>query len=132
MSADWMIGVCGLNCARCDIYRASHGDDEGRLAIQRQFKEKRGLEVPLDKIGCDGCRCPPEKNWSDDCAMQRCATEKGHIHCSECGDFVCDKLKAFAADGSENHMKTVENLKEMRHLGLKEWVRRQPSPSFCP
>ncbi len=36
----WRIGVCGLNCALCDIYSAGHGDEAGRLEIQRWFREE--------------------------------------------------------------------------------------------
>ncbi len=26
----WDISVCGLNCAKCEIYLAGHGDEEAR------------------------------------------------------------------------------------------------------
>lgn len=88
--------------------------------------------MPLEKIGCDGCRCPSEKSWSEDCPMQSCAAEKGHTVCFECSNFPCEHLEKFASDGAPHHKRTVENLAEMRRIGLDEWIRRRREPSFCP
>ncbi len=128
----WRMGVCGLNCALCDIYHANHGDDTGRLEIQKWFKERRHEDVPLEKIGCDGCRCPPERNWSEDCPMQICATKRGILYCFECRDFPCEHLRKFASEGTPHHKKSVENLAEMRRLGIDEWIKHQKKPIFCP
>lgn len=132
MSGDWRISVCGLNCARCDIFNASHGDEKLRVEIRDWFLEKRGKDFKLEQIRCEGCGCPPEQNWSGDCPMQRCAGERGHRHCFECPDFPCGHIEKFASDGMEHHRKAVVNLCAMRRLGLEEWIRRQPEPSFCP
>ena len=102
---DWDISVCGLNCAKCRL---------------------------LEKGECAGCRGPVDKHWSPDCKFLPCAKAKGHRYCFECGDFPCDKLKAFASDGHEHHRLAVENLKEMRAVGLEKWITRQPKPMFCP
>lgn len=132
MAEGWMIGACGLNCARCDIYLASHGDEGKRLGIQTWFTKMRGRDIALQSIRCEGCGSAPEECWCKDCAMQRCASDRGHRHCFECEGFPCEHLREFAADGSEHHRRTVENLSEMRRLGLEEWIRRHPEPSFCP
>ena len=128
----WRIGACGLNCAACDIYAASHGDEEKRASLLKWFREERGLDLRPEQIRCEGCRCPPELNWSEDCPMQRCASEKGHEYCFECGGFPCGHLEMFAGDGAEHHRRTVDNLREMKRLGLDEWIRRQGKPAFCP
>jgi hypothetical protein len=129
---DWDISICGLNCARCDIYEASHGADEKRAEILTWFKEKRGLDLKPEQIRCEGCRCPPEQNWSKDCNMLLCATEKRHRYCFECACFPCQHLERFASDGVDHHKRTVENLCAMKRLGLGEWIHRHDVPSFCP
>ncbi len=128
---DWRIGVCDLNCARCDIYEASHVDVEKRGKILAWFKEKKGKDLRTEQIRCEGCRCPPVQNWSEDCEMQPCASAKGHRYCFERA-FLCDRLNRFASDGADHHRRTVENLCEMKRLGLEEWIRRQTGPSLCP
>jgi hypothetical protein len=132
MSRDWRVSVCGLNCASCDIYNASHGDEKLRKEIRDWFKDKRGEHFTLEQIRCEGCRCLPELNWSGDCPMQICARKRGLTYCFECSVFPCGHLEKFATDGIEHHRKTVVNLCAMRRLGLEEWTRRQSKPSFCP
>ena len=102
---DWAISVCGLNCARCKL-------------------REQG------KIG--GCRGPLDKHWSPGCKFLPCARAKGHRYCFECDELPCDKLQAFATDGYEHHRLAVENLKQMKALGLARWVAQQPKPMFCP
>ncbi len=102
---EWDISVCGLNCARCSL---------------------------LESGDCKRCRGPIDGHWSPGCEFLPCAKQRGHRYCFECDDFICDKLQAFADDGHEHHRLTVENLKKMRKLGLKEWIDRQRKPMFCP
>lgn len=102
---DWDISVCGLNCARCKLL--AQGD-------------------------CAGCRGPLDKHWSPACKFLPCAKAKGHRYCFECSELPCDKLKAFASDGYEHHRLAVENLKQMKAIGLEEWLAKQPRPMFCP
>ena len=102
---DWDISVCGLNCAKCKL---------------------------LEKGECAGCRGPLDKHWSPGCTFLPCAKARGHRYCFECGDLPCEKLQAFASDGHEHHRLAVENLKQMKSLGLEKWIAKQPRPMFCP
>lgn len=36
----WDLSFCGLNCAACEIYLASHGDDELHDRLVEFFKRK--------------------------------------------------------------------------------------------
>jgi len=135
MGDDWVLGACGLNCGVCDIYKAGKGDVEKQMKNVRWFKEERNLDVPPEKITCDGCTGSLDRHWSPDCGMMLCARERGVKLCSECPDFVCDKLKAFAGDGMAHHRRSVENLKRIREMGTEAWLeeqRRRGTPVFCP
>ena len=101
----WDVSVCGLNCARCKLA------EEGK---------------------CQRCRGPRDRHWSPDCKFLPCATAKGHRYCFECDEFPCRKLRDFASDGYEHHRLAVENMKEMRQLGLSKWIAQQDKPMFCP
>jgi len=102
---DWDISVCGLNCAKCKLR------EQGK---------------------CGGCRGPLVKHWSPGCKFLPCARAKGVRYCFGCSQFPCAKLQAFASDGHEHHRLAVENMKQMKALGLKTWIARQPKPMFCP
>lgn len=103
--SDWNISYCGLNCALCKM---------------------------VEQGECQGCRGAMEKHWSPDCEFIKCATEKGHQYCFECKEFPCRKLQDFAADGHEHHFLAVQNLKQMREMGMEQWLASQEKPMFCP
>lgn len=135
LEAEWNISVCGLNCAECDIFRASHGDEKARQEIVDWFREKRNQHIELEKIRCKTCRGPTEANWSSDCAMLKCAKGRKVNYCFECESFPCETVKAFASDGTAHHRRTVENMMKAKEIGLDAWIeeqKRKGSPSFCP
>jgi len=54
MSEEWNLSICGLNCAKCDIYEAGHGNEELRNRIIEWFKKERSQTVKPEKITCEG------------------------------------------------------------------------------
>lgn len=123
-----------MNCAVCDIMLAGKGDEEKLREIMDWFKEERGVDVESEAIVCKGCRGNLDTHWSPDCGMMLCARSKGHDHCFQCRDFVCEKLDAFASDGMDHHRRAVENMKRIKEMGLKAWVEEQRAkgpPVFC-
>ena len=102
----WDISICGLNCAKCDIF--------------------------VESKECQGCRGSLDRHWSPDCQFLPCATKKGHQYCFECDDFPCDRLQAFASDGWAHHKRAVENLKRMKEIGIAGWIAEQEKCEFCP
>jgi hypothetical protein len=134
-SKNWAIAFCGLNCTKCDIYEAGHGNEKKRDEILSWFKKERGKIFGPEQITCDGCRGPLEAHWSEGCKMMLCAKRKEVQYCFECTDFPCSLLKAFASDGAAHHKRTVDNLKSMKEIGLEEWIAEQDKNGkceFCP
>lgn len=135
MADGWVLGACGLNCGVCDIYMAARGDEEKMREVRDWFKERRNLDLKPEQVRCDGCMSSLNRHWSDDCRMMLCARERGVNLCSECPEFVCGKLEAFASDGAAHHRRSVENLKRIKEMGLEAWLdeqRRRGPPVFCP
>jgi hypothetical protein len=135
MTSEWSISVCGLNCAKCDIYQAGHGNEKLRNEIVEFFKKERHKTVKPEQIKCEGCRGPRDSHWSEDCEMLSCAQRKKVEYCFQCTVFPCVLLEKFASDGASHHKRTVENLKQMRKMGVDAWVAEQQRKGlsvFCP
>ena len=134
MDNDWDVSICGLNCTVCEIRKAGQGDVEIQKSMVAWFKKELGEDIPPEKIRCDGCSGPLETHWSSNCKMLQCSTEKGYDYCFECPEFVCSKLEAFGG-GAPHHKRTIENMKQMKKLGLETWIneqRKKGNPVFCP
>ena len=123
----WSISVCGLNCARCDIYAAAHGDEKKRDEILEWFRKELDKTIKPEQVRCDGCRGSLEAHWSPDCEMMLCARKRGIQYCFECEDFPCLLIEKFATDGMGHHRRAVERSKRMKEIGLEAWVAEQES-----
>jgi hypothetical protein len=129
MENKWELSFCGLNCAECEMYKASHGDDELQEQLVNWFQEN--IDSKINHISCEKCRNDPDKCWTINCYFRDCATKKGFNYCFECEDFVCDKLEEFGK-GAPHHARTIENMKQMKEMGLKYWIKSQKDVKFCP
>lgn len=131
----WLISVCGLNCIKCDMYQAAHGDKKLQKEIVEWFKTKRNQTIRPEQIKCKGCRGSLDNHWSSDCKMMLCARKKGMQYCFECEEFPCEEVNKFASDGVPHHKKTVENAKRMKEIGIEAWIKEQERGGqyeFCP
>ena len=126
----WEISYCGLNCANCDIFLASHGNEKLQQELVKWFKNN--VDANIEYLSCEKCKGPKQKCWSSKCELRSCATKMKITYCFECSEFVCDKLNKFANDGIAHHGRTVENMKEMKKEGLKKWISFLKEPKFCP
>lgn len=134
-SGEWDISVCGLNCATCDIYQASHGNEALRDEIMAWFRRERNEVVDPEQIRCETCRGSLDCHWSPECRMMLCAKERGLRHCFECVEFPCPRVDEFSSDGVPHHGRTIENSKRMKEIGLEAWIEEQKRKGqcvFCP
>ena len=100
-----MIAYCGLVCQTCPIYLATREENKEeqarrRVEISRLCKEQYGMQYePEDITDCDGCRTEEGRLFSacQNCAIRKCARQKGLENCAHCTDYVCGKLEAFFA-----------------------------------
>jgi len=123
-SEKWVISVCGLNCAKCDIYEAGHGNEKLRDEIIEWFGKER-----------NECTGPLIRHWSPECKMMLCARERGLQYCFQCEDFPCANVDEFSSDGISHHERTIENSKRMKEIGIDAWIEEQKRKGqcvFCP
>jgi hypothetical protein len=100
-----MMAYCGLVCQTCPIYLATREENKEeqarrRVEIARLCKEHYGMNYePADITDCDGCRMEGGRlfSGSKECAIRKCARQKGLENCAHCTDYVCGKLEAFFA-----------------------------------
>jgi len=134
-SKKWVISVCGLNCAKCDIYQADHGNEKLRDEIIEWFRKERNETVKPEQVRCEGCWGPLNIHWGSDCKMMLCARKRGLQYCFQCDDFPCAILNEFSSDGISHHKRTIENSKRMKEIGIEAWVKEQKRKGqciFCP
>jgi hypothetical protein len=132
-SGEWVVAVCGLNCAKCDVYLAGHGNEKLRGEIVQWLLERgsKPEEIKPEEITCGGCRSPLNIHWSPDCELLSCAKQKGYQYCFECTHFPCEKLQKFSSDGRAHHKRTVENMRRMKEIGLEAWIAQQNQKGLC-
>lgn len=134
-SEKWSIAVCGLNCAKCDIYMAYNGNEKLRDEIVEWFKKQRKETIKPEQIKCEGCMGPLDVHWSPECKMVLCAKRRELQHCFQCRDFPCTHVNEFSSDGIAHHRGTIENSKMMKKIGIEAWVAEQKRKGqcvFCP
>jgi hypothetical protein len=88
-----MVAPCGVNCLACDAHLNG-------------------------KTPCPGCRAPAEqltRKSRRECAIKKCAFEKGLKWCFECMSFPCPQIKRLNKRYVQNyHVNIIENAKGAR------------------
>jgi len=134
-SENWALAYCGLNCAKCGIYEAGHGNNKKRDDILVRLKHKNNKILKPEQITCNGCKGSLDNHWDENCKMMLCARRKRLQYCFQCDEFPCGILSAFASDGDARHKKTLENLYRMKQIGVDTWIAEQEKNGncmFCP
>ncbi|WP_457573681.1 DUF3795 domain-containing protein [Desulfolithobacter sp.] len=92
-----MIAYCGLDCSRCETYRATRDDDEKRRAeIAAKWSVRYRCELTADDINCTGCKGEGIKfSFCGQCPVRACCRDRELDHCARCPDYICEKLQRF-------------------------------------
>ncbi len=111
-----LIACCGLDCGVCDMRQAA-GSPGTQREFAQWFKDKLNKDVKPEDIGCTWCRGDRDGHWSPDCwILECCAVRHGLEHCSQCGEFACDRLREWAR-GNDRYAAAFELLRAMRESG---------------
>lgn len=128
-----LVAYCGIYCRLCDYYTGrirdsarnlleivkSHGELKLFADTAKAFDFEnfvKGLEWISDEISpCVG-GCRGGGGWGD-CPLRKCCIEKGVKFCYECNDFSCETLKNFP--------KRVDELDEIKKIGLESWIKQK-------
>jgi hypothetical protein len=117
--------VCGLYCAGCSVFIASH-EDPHRLEL---LAGRWG--VPVEEMHCDGCRAEIRTPYCRECDLFACAAKRGHAFCGECTDYPCKELDEFRAE-RPHRIEIYDNLERIRAAGVDTWMAEMKSRYSCP
>ncbi len=100
MKENNLIGCCGIFCGLCS-----------------RFHSKA-------KSRCLGCG--PDGHCSY-CSIYRCCVRKRELEtCADCHEFPCDKFaKWFDADSFVTHRKCLDNIQQIKSVGVDEFLPEQ-------
>jgi hypothetical protein len=95
-----MIAYCGLDCSKCDAFRATQTEDlEFKAKIAERWSKELNREFTPEDITCDGCKSDRLSAWCQSvCKIRPCGEGRSVATCAHCGDFACEKLEHFLTD----------------------------------
>jgi hypothetical protein len=129
-----LIAPCALYCGACPMYLATQEKDEQKTkSILQQFGA-RDAKLTLADLQCDGCIGGGRiATFCRKCAMRACAESKPDVtRCADCPDFPCSRITSFNNDGMLHHAEVLENSRQLREVGIKEWAKREQDRWSCP
>lgn len=106
-----MIAYCGLDCEKCDAYKATVNDDQKlREETAKKWSEWNKVFISPDQINCEGCRADGKKTVFCDklCGIRICAAGKRYETCGDCPELDrCDTVGMIV----RNNPDALKNLK---------------------
>jgi hypothetical protein len=129
-----LVAPCGLYCGACPMYLASQEKDEAKFkALMQQFSAGK-MQLKQEDLLCDGCIANGRvASFCRKCATRSCAEGKaGVTRCSDCSDFPCARITNFNNDGMLHHAEVLQNLRQIRDMGIQKWTRYEEDRWRCP
>lgn len=130
-----LVGFCGNNCTKCDLYKITVKND--KKALKNLIEETEfftGKKIKAEDICCYGCRDPKSKHRQHldiVCIIHECATKKDVISCAHCSFFPCTKFRSQTSKFSVKPAKATRKVrKKLAKLGenaenIDKWLKKQ-------
>lgn len=130
--------MCGYRCDLCKAFATNVRNKDEREMLSNIWKKYYDLDIPVEQIYCDGCRCIKEnaKRIDMGCPVRTCVIEKQVDNCGECIDFPCSTFNErkglslqeakekmgsnFCADEYNSFLLTYDNMTR-----LKEYIKNK-------
>ena len=85
---------CGYRCDLCLAYKPNiETHPENRQKLSDGWHKYFGFRLPPAEICCDGCMSEDPHLIDQGCPVRPCVIERGLDNCSQCEEYICDKLK---------------------------------------
>ena len=105
------IACCGLDCEKCDAYKATlDNDDKLRKKTAKLWSKLNNTQITPEMINCTGCRSEGVKTFfcSNLCQIRKCVKSKGFETCAECSEL---KTCTTVAQIHKHNKDALKNLK---------------------
>ena len=84
---------CRYRCDLCLAYRPNvAATPSNQQKLSDGWHKYFGFRLPPSEICCDGCMADNPKLIDASCPVRPCVIERGLDNCSQCEDYVCEKL----------------------------------------
>ncbi|MBC8555382.1 MAG: DUF3795 domain-containing protein, partial [Candidatus Brocadiales bacterium] len=84
---------CGYRCDLCLAYKPNiESNPSNRQILSDGWYKYFGFRLLPEEICCDGCMADDPKLIDKNCPVRPCVISKGFDNCSQCDDYICDKL----------------------------------------
>lgn len=85
---------CGFRCDLCLAYRPNvERDPSNRHKLSDGWFKYFGFRIPPEQIACDGCLTEGGTLLDEGCPVRPCVIEQGLENCSQCEEYICEKLR---------------------------------------
>ena len=115
-----LIAYCGLDCEKCDAYRATKNNDQAlREKTAKIWSELNNAPILPEHINCEGCRVNGAKTIYCDsmCPIRQCAMKRDVETCGSCPEMeTCETV-------GKVHQYNNEARNNLR------WTKRKRHPS---
>jgi len=84
---------CGYRCDLCLAYQPNvFRNPSNQQKLSDGWFKYFGFRIPPTDICCDGCMKENPKLIDQNCPVRPCVIEKGLDNCSQCEQYICEKL----------------------------------------
>ena len=84
---------CGYRCDLCLAYKPNiENNPANQQKLSDGWHKYFGFRIPPSEICCDGCMSNNPRLIDKNCPVRPCVIEKGLDNCSQCEQYVCEKL----------------------------------------
>jgi len=84
---------CGYRCDLCLAFRPNvETNPSNRQVLSDGWYKYFGFRIDPEAIICDGCMAENPRLIDSSCPVRPCVIQRGISNCSECPDYICDKL----------------------------------------
>jgi hypothetical protein len=90
---DPILTHCGYRCDLCLAYKPNvESNPSNQQKLSDGWFKYFGFRLLPAQICCDGCMEENPKLIDQSCPVRPCVKAKGLDNCSQCGQYVCEKL----------------------------------------
>lgn len=84
--------MCGYCCDMCKAFIGNIRKKDERGILAGYWKRYYDLDIPVENMNCDGCRCKKEEAHRVDgaCPVRACVLSRKLNDCSECENYPCE------------------------------------------